>query len=47
MNQFTDKHTPAEIVKIFPKASDFFKERRIDFCCGGNKPLENVFKEKV
>lgn len=46
MNQFTDKHTPAEIVKIFPKASDFFKERRIDFCCGGNKPLENVFKEK-
>lgn len=46
MSQFTVEHTPAEIVKVFPKASDFFKERQIDFCCGGGRPLSEVFKEK-
>ncbi|WP_343032910.1 DUF542 domain-containing protein [Virgibacillus doumboii] len=46
MSQFTAEHTPAEIVKVFPKASDLFKERRIDFCCGGNRPLSDVFEEK-
>lgn len=46
MNSFTAAHTPAEIVKVFPKASDLFKERRIDFCCGGDQPLEKVFIEK-
>src|SRR5690625_6049487 len=46
MNQFTAEHTPAEIVKIFPKASDLFKQRKIDFCCGGNRPLTDVFTEK-
>ncbi|SDQ65238.1 iron-sulfur cluster repair di-iron protein [Virgibacillus salinus] len=45
MSQFTTEHTPAEIVKVFPKASDLFKERRIDFCCGGDRPLGDVFKE--
>lgn len=45
MNQFTAKQTPAEIVKIFPKASDLFKERRIDFCCNGNRPLSEVFRQ--
>lgn len=46
MNTFTAEHTPAEIVKVFPKASDLFKERRIDFCCGGDRPLATVFTEK-
>ncbi|AIF43918.1 iron-sulfur cluster repair di-iron protein [Virgibacillus sp. SK37] len=45
MHTFTVEHTPAEIVKIFPKASDLFKERRIDFCCGGDKPLSEVFQK--
>ncbi|APC48794.1 iron-sulfur cluster repair di-iron protein [Virgibacillus halodenitrificans] len=45
MQTFTVEHTPAEIVKIFPKASDLFKERRIDFCCGGDKPLSEVFQK--
>src|SRR5699024_10924517 len=44
---FTAEHTPAEIVKIFPKASDLFKERRIDFCCGGDYPLSAVFTERL
>lgn len=46
MTEFTAKHTPAEIVKVFPKASDLFKQRRIDFCCGGDRPLGEVFKER-
>lgn len=45
MNSFTAEQTPAEIVKFFPKASDLFKERRIDFCCGGDQPLKSVFIE--
>ncbi|WP_234402399.1 iron-sulfur cluster repair di-iron protein [Oceanobacillus damuensis] len=43
---FTDEHTPANIVKVFPKASDLFKENKIDFCCGGNRPLNESFEEK-
>ncbi|MEC5426037.1 iron-sulfur cluster repair di-iron protein [Virgibacillus sp. C22-A2] len=46
MNSFSAEHTPAEIVKIFPKASDLFKKSRIDFCCGGDRPLFEVFTEK-
>lgn len=43
---FTARHTPAEIVQIFPKASDLFKKHRINFCCGGDRPLHTVFIEK-
>ncbi|SFD84044.1 regulator of cell morphogenesis and NO signaling [Lentibacillus persicus] len=46
MTEFTAEHTPAEVVKVFPKASDLFKQRRIDFCCGGDRPLGEVFKER-
>ncbi|UJL46697.1 iron-sulfur cluster repair di-iron protein [Virgibacillus sp. NKC19-16] len=46
MNAFTAEHTPADIVKIFPKASDLFKERQIDFCCGGDRVLKETFSEK-
>ncbi|WP_163970815.1 iron-sulfur cluster repair di-iron protein [Oceanobacillus halotolerans] len=46
MNTFTAEHKPADIVKVFPKASDLFKKRRIDFCCGGDKPLEETFVKK-
>lgn len=46
MTMFSVDHTPAEIVKIFPKASDLFKSNRIDFCCGGHKPLKETFQEK-
>lgn len=43
MHTFTAEETPASIVKIFPKASDLFKERRINFCCNGDRSLEEVF----
>jgi len=46
MTEFTVEHKPADIVKIYPKASDLFKKRRIDFCCGGDRPLREVFKER-
>jgi len=31
-----------DIVNEFPKASDIFKQNRIDFCCGGNIPLSQA-----
>ncbi|TRM12238.1 iron-sulfur cluster repair di-iron protein [Lentibacillus cibarius] len=46
MTEFTIDHKPAEIVKVFPKASDLFKRHRIDFCCGGDRPLGDVCKER-
>ncbi|WP_335869846.1 iron-sulfur cluster repair di-iron protein [Bacillus sp. 2205SS5-2] len=42
----TDSQTVAEIVTKFPKASDLFKTYRIDFCCGGNRPLIEAIQEK-
>lgn len=35
-----------DIVTQFPQAADLFKKYRIDFCCGGNRPLIDVIKEK-
>ncbi|TXL65754.1 iron-sulfur cluster repair di-iron protein [Cerasibacillus terrae] len=46
MNTFTAEHTPASIVKTFPQASDLFKKHTIDFCCGGDKPLKESFKDQ-
>lgn len=42
MTTFTREHTAGEIVNQFPNASDFFKRNRIDFCCGGNRPIGEV-----
>lgn len=47
MQTFTETSTPADIVKVFPKASDLFKEKQIDFCCGGDKPLQESFQDKA
>lgn len=43
MHTFTAEDKPGDIVKVFPKASDLFKHRRIDFCCNGDHPLTEVF----
>lgn len=45
MDLFTIEHTPADIVKTYPKASDLFKVYQIDFCCGGDQPLKQVFSK--
>ncbi|MDR5584358.1 iron-sulfur cluster repair di-iron protein [Paenibacillus larvae] len=42
---FTAQSKIRDIVIQFPKASDYFKTHKIDFCCGGNKPLEEVAKQ--
>src|SRR5690625_3148751 len=46
MPTFTAESKPADIIKIYPKASDLFKAHRIDFCCGGDKALQESFDEK-
>ncbi|MFF2875763.1 iron-sulfur cluster repair di-iron protein [Gottfriedia sp. NPDC057991] len=47
MNQpFNELSKISEIVTEFPKASDLFKTYRIDFCCGGNRPLIEAIEEK-
>lgn len=46
MSIFTIQHTPAEIVNMFPKASDVFKEHKINFCCKGDQALHIVLSEK-
>ncbi|HDR8054708.1 TPA: DUF542 domain-containing protein, partial [Bacillus cereus] len=43
---FTETSIVGEIVTQFPKASDLFKLYRIDFCCGGNKPLIDAIHER-
>lgn len=35
-----------DIVARFPRASRLLKEYRIDFCCGGNRPIAEAIKEQ-
>lgn len=35
-----------EIATIFPKSTELFMEYGIDFCCGGNRTLDEALKEK-
>src|SRR5690625_1990242 len=46
METFTEEHTPAYIVKEFPKASDIFKTYGINFCCKGDILLKDTFANK-
>lgn len=46
MQTFQIDDTPAEIVKTFPKASDFFKKEKINFCCDGDKSLKETVVNK-
>lgn len=43
---FNENTLVRDIVNVFPKSSDIFKKNRIDFCCGGNIPLEKAAAEK-
>ena len=44
MSKFNSTQTIGMIVSAMPKASDIFKEYKIDFCCGGNRPLIEAIK---
>nr|WP_034681692.1 iron-sulfur cluster repair di-iron protein [Caldalkalibacillus mannanilyticus] len=46
MQVFDHTSKVGDIVTQFPQASDLFKAYRIDFCCGGNRPLGEVISEK-
>lgn len=41
---FTDDTKTGDIIIKFPAASKLFKEYKIDFCCGGNRPIGEVIK---
>jgi regulator of cell morphogenesis and NO signaling len=43
---FDRSATTGEIVVKFPRASNLFKKYKIDFCCGGNRPIGEVLSEK-
>jgi regulator of cell morphogenesis and NO signaling len=46
MKTFDSNQSIGEIVSIFPKASEVFKQYKIDFCCGGGRPLIEAIKEQ-
>jgi regulator of cell morphogenesis and NO signaling len=46
MNTFNSAQSLGEIVSIMPKAGEVFKQYKIDFCCGGNRPLIEAIKEQ-
>lgn len=46
MSKFNSGQNIGEIVVEFPKAAEVFKENKIDFCCGGNRPLLEALKEQ-
>lgn len=43
--KLTDKI--GDIVAIFPGAASLFMDNRIDFCCGGNRPLEEAIENET
>jgi regulator of cell morphogenesis and NO signaling len=46
MNTFNSNQKIGEIVTKFPSAADIFKEYKIDFCCGGDRPLITAINEQ-
>lgn len=43
---FTTDALVRDIVLQFPKSADYFKAKKIDFCCGGARPLADVAAER-
>ena len=43
---FNKNQKIGEIAAIFPKATDIFMDYEIDFCCGGDRPLEVAIVEQ-
>lgn len=44
--KFSKNDKIGDIVTRFPGASDIFYKYRIDFCCGGNRPLSVAIEEQ-
>ncbi|MFT8322480.1 MAG: iron-sulfur cluster repair di-iron protein [Bacillus sp. (in: firmicutes)] len=43
---FHEMMKTGDIVTKFPAASKLFKQYKIDFCCGGNRPIGEVLQEQ-
>ncbi|AOZ91493.1 iron-sulfur cluster repair di-iron protein [Paenibacillus crassostreae] len=43
---FSADHIISDIVIRFPKSSDYFRDRKIDFCCGGKRPLKDAVEQR-
>ncbi|MGG2973573.1 DUF542 domain-containing protein, partial [Geobacillus stearothermophilus] len=43
--RFTEQSLIGDIVAEIPKAADLLKAHRIDFCCGGQRPLKEAIEE--
>ncbi|MGP4081771.1 iron-sulfur cluster repair di-iron protein [Pseudalkalibacillus sp. R45] len=43
---FTTETKTGDIVTRFPNASQYLKKYKIDFCCGGNRPIGEALQEK-
>ncbi|MRN53613.1 iron-sulfur cluster repair di-iron protein [Paenibacillus monticola] len=46
LNTFNGEALVRDIVLQFPKAADYFKANKIDFCCGGARPLADAAAER-
>lgn len=46
MNKFNSTQKIGTIATEFPKSKELFKEYRIDFCCGGERPLHEALQEQ-
>jgi regulator of cell morphogenesis and NO signaling len=46
MSKFNSSQKIGYIVTKFPKAADIFIENKIDFCCGGDRPLIEAINER-
>ncbi|MFD0617192.1 iron-sulfur cluster repair di-iron protein [Paenibacillus sp. GCM10027629] len=42
----TQEMTVRDAVLQYPAASDVFKRLKIDFCCGGNRPIQEAAEER-
>lgn len=46
MNKFKSEIKIGNLVAEFPKSADILKEYKVDFCCGGDRPLIEAIKEQ-
>ncbi|HJV46940.1 MAG TPA: iron-sulfur cluster repair di-iron protein [Bacillota bacterium] len=44
--RFSLNDKTGDIVTTFPQSSTIFKKYKIDFCCGGNRPIQIAAEEK-
>jgi len=45
MNEFNSSQRIGDIAAKFPNVVEIYKENKIDFCCGGDRPLKKAIEE--